>query len=153
MTIVVPITAIQVSKPGFRPGPPSSLAFLSVPLVVDVVLATLVGAAVLYRRNPEAHKRLMVLATICLLPAAAARLPFAFIGQYGALAFFGLADLMLIPCVLYDVTRFKRLHPAYIWGGVALARRLRRRHHGRTSATMSIRTLVRGEYTTTEPSM
>ena len=36
----------------------------------------------------------MLMATIAILPAAVARLPFAFIQQYGPLAFFGLSVLI-----------------------------------------------------------
>ena len=60
----------------------------------------------------------MLLATIVILDAAIARLP-------GVLALglpvaYGLQDLFLIACALYDVATRRRVHPATIWGGLAI---------------------------------
>ncbi|MBZ5547295.1 MAG: hypothetical protein LAO22_04900 [Acidobacteriia bacterium] len=118
MTLIVPITAIEVSKPGFRPGAPSPLSFLSVPMINILVFAILVAAGLYYRRKSDTHKRLMLLATISILPAAMARLPFAFIRANGALAFFGLADVVLLLCIAYDGVVHRRLHPAFACGGL-----------------------------------
>src|SRR5207253_1731970 len=71
--------------PGVNP-----LSFLTIALGDMLVFASLVGAAFYFRRRADTHKRLMLLATIAILAAAVARLPFAFIQQYGPLAFFGL---------------------------------------------------------------
>ena len=35
-------------------------------------------------------------------------------------AFFGLADLVLLACIFYDIVARRRLHPAYLWGGLVL---------------------------------
>jgi len=85
-----------------------------------LVFASLVGAAFYFRRQPDSHKRLMLLATIAILPAAVARLPFAFIQQYGPLAFFGLADLFIVPCLIYDVITRGRPHRATVLGGALI---------------------------------
>src|SRR5262249_10181385 len=82
------------------------------------VFAVLVGAGLLNRRRSPTHKRLMLVATIAILPAAIARIPLDFID--GPLAFFGLADLLLVLCVAYDTIAHRRLHPAYLWGGLLL---------------------------------
>jgi hypothetical protein len=60
----------------------------------------------------------MLLATISILPAATARLPFAFIQQAGPIAFFGLADLFIVACVLYDFAERGRVHHATLWAGL-----------------------------------
>lgn len=62
----------------------------------------------------------MLLATISILPAAVARLPFAFIQQTGPLAFFGLADLFIIPCIIYDIISRGRVHRATVLGGLLI---------------------------------
>ena len=95
----------------------SPLVFLTIPLGDMLVFAILVGAAFYFRRRADVHKRLMLLATIAILPAAVARLPFAFIQQYGALAFFGLSDLFIVPCLIYDCVTRGRPHRATILGG------------------------------------
>ena len=62
----------------------------------------------------------MLLATIAILPAATARLPFAFIQETGPLAFFGLADLFILACLLYDLFTRGRPHRATVWGGLLI---------------------------------
>ncbi len=99
------------------PGSPSPLVFLTIPLGDMLVFAIIVGAAFYYRRRPEAHKRLMLLATIAILPAAVVRLPFAFIQQFGPLAFFGLSDLFIVPILLYDLATRGRPHRATVLAG------------------------------------
>jgi hypothetical protein len=121
MVCVGSLTAISAARRGFGPpGAPPPLVFLVIPLFDMLVFAILVAAAFLYRRQPETHKRLMLVATIALLDAAIGRLPFAFILKNGPLAFFGLADLILLACILYDLVTRRRLHPAYLWGGILL---------------------------------
>src|SRR6266511_4836388 len=79
MIIVGTITAIVRAK-GPSPIPDvNPLSFLTIPLGDMLVFAILVGAAFYFRRRVDAHKRLMLLATIALLPAAVARLPIGFI--------------------------------------------------------------------------
>jgi len=102
------------------PGAPSPLVFLTIPLGDMLVFAILVGAGFYYRRRVDVHKRLMLLATISILPAATARLPFAFIQQVGPLAFFGLADLFILVCLLYDLVARRRLHRATVLGGLVV---------------------------------
>jgi hypothetical protein len=118
MIIIGTMTAIIRAK--VAPPPlegVSALVFLTIPLGDMLVFAILVGAAFYFRRRADVHKRLMLLATIAILPAAVARLPFAFIQQYGPLAFFGLSDLFIVPCIIYDCVTRGRPHRATILGG------------------------------------
>jgi hypothetical protein len=100
------------------PGSPSPLVFLTIPLGDMLVFGLLVGAAIYYRRKLDAHKRLMLLATISVLPAAVARLPFDFIQQVGPLAFFGIPDLFILVILAYDLLTRGRPHRATVWGGL-----------------------------------
>ena len=120
MIVIGTVTAIVRAKgpspvPGVNP-----LSFLTIPLGDMLVFATLVGAAFYFRRRADMHKRLMLLATIAILPAAVARLPFAFIQQYGPLAFFGLSDLFIVPCLIYDIVTRGRPHRATVLGGALI---------------------------------
>src|SRR5216684_1818992 len=88
-----------------------------------VVAASLVFAGfarTYYRRQPQTHKRLMLVATFALLPAAVGRLPLAFIQNGGELVTFGVNDLFLLACIAYDTLAHRRLHPAYLWAGSLL---------------------------------
>ncbi len=102
------------------PGAPSPLAFLTIPLGDMLVFAILVSAGFYFRRQADVHKRLMILATIAILPAATARLPFAFIQEVGPLAFFGLADIFILVCLCYDLITLRRFHRATVLGGLLI---------------------------------
>ncbi|MFN2494007.1 MAG: hypothetical protein ABR501_14115 [Pyrinomonadaceae bacterium] len=118
MVVVGTTTAIIRAKVVEAPvGAISPLVFLTIPLGDMLVFAIIVWAAFYYRRRPEAHKRLMLLATITILPAAVARLPFTFIQQFGPIAFFGLTDLFIVPILVYDVFTRGRPHRATVLGG------------------------------------
>jgi hypothetical protein len=121
MVLVGCATAIIRAKVVEVPvGSPSLLAFLTIPLGDMLVFASLVGAGFYFRRRVDVHKRLMLLATIAILPAATARLPFAFIQQVGPLAFFGLADLFIVACLIYDLATRRRFHRATVLGGLLI---------------------------------
>jgi hypothetical protein len=120
MVVIGTVTAIVRAKgpspvPGVNP-----LSFLTIPLGDMLLFAILVGAAFYFRRRADMHKRLILLATIAILPAAVARLPFAFIQQYGPLAFFGLSDLFIVPCLIYDIVTRGRPHRATVLGGALI---------------------------------
>jgi hypothetical protein len=108
-------TAISAAARGASPGPPA-LQFLVVPFGDMLVFAILIGTALYYRRRLETHKRLMLLAAVNLLTPAIARIPLNFIETGGPLAFFGLTDLCVLACVVYDTIKHRRLHPAFLWG-------------------------------------
>jgi hypothetical protein len=100
------------------PGTTSPLVFLTIPLGDMLVFAILVGAAFYFRRRVDTHKRLMLLATITVLPAAVSRLPFAFIERATTpLMSFGLSDLFIVPLLIYDLVTRGRPHRATVLGG------------------------------------
>ncbi len=120
MIVIGTVTALVRAK-GPSPVPDvNQLSFLTIPLGDILVFAILVSAAFYFRRQADVHKRLMLLATIGILPAAVARWPFAFIQQHGPLAFFGLSDLFIVPCLIYDLLTRGRPHRATVLGGALI---------------------------------
>jgi uncharacterized membrane protein len=118
MILIGVSTAVIRASQGATPLPAiSPLSFLVIPLGDMFVFATLIGAGFYFRRRPDVHKRLMMLATISILAAAIARLPFA-IMQMGPPAFFGLTDLFILACVVYDLVTLKRIHRATALAGL-----------------------------------
>jgi len=117
-------TAINAARhgPSVTSGPPDipPLVFLVIPLGDIFIFTLLVSAGFLWRRKPEIHKRLMLLATLAILPPAVARIPIALGLPLNPLIFFGIPDLIMFGCIGYDLMTRKRLNPAYLWGGVAL---------------------------------
>jgi hypothetical protein len=121
MIVIGTITAIVRAKViNVPPGAPPPLTFLTIPLGDMLMFGILVGSAFYFRRRVDIHKRLMLLATIGILPAAIARLPFDFIQQNGPPAFFGLADLFIVPCLIYDLVTRGRPHRATVIGGALI---------------------------------
>ena len=112
-------TAILRVRGGAAPIPGvSGLAFLAIPLFDMVVFAILAGTGLALRRRMETHKRLMTLATIGLMSAPLARIPWVF--RAGPPAFFGLTDLFIVAMLVYDLATRRRVHPATVWGGLVL---------------------------------
>jgi hypothetical protein len=120
MVVVGTLTAIIRAKQGAAPpGGPPPLVFLAIPLVDMVVFSILVGAGFYFRRRPDIHKRLMLLATISILAAAIARLPFELL-KAGPPAFFGLTDLFIVAVIAYDLITRRRIHRATVLGGLLI---------------------------------
>jgi len=104
---------------GFIGIPVPPLQFLVIPIFDMVLFASFVTVAIVKRRDAQAHKRWMLLATLNLITAAIARWP-GVISIGLPPVFFGLTDLFLVPIVLWDVRSRGRVHPATLWGGLLL---------------------------------
>ncbi len=104
--------------------------------IASISMITLFGGfvfiAILYVSRPEIHKRLMLLATVSMLPPAIARLFFAVSVGIGpglrpglgpprtvesVLAPALVADALILAGVIYDMRTRGRPHPAYLIGG------------------------------------
>lgn len=83
-----------------------------------VLFPALVTWAILARRkDPETHKRLMILASVLPLPAAVDRitwLPTTLPDSPTSIHLFSL--LLLLPVLIYDIWRRRRIHRAYVIG-------------------------------------
>jgi hypothetical protein len=88
---------------------------LAIPLWNIVAFAIVIFAAWKARRRPDAHKRLILLATIGLSDAALGRFPWAQMGiPTAAGAVIGLAALILL-VVAYDIVSLRRVHRSTMW--------------------------------------
>ena len=117
---VVAIASARASRPalGALAGAPP-LFVLVIPLASVVVFTILVGLGLYYRRRAETHKRLMLLATIALLPPALGRIQV--LNAVGPQAFFGITVLFIVVVVAYDYWTRRRVHAVSLWGGLLLA--------------------------------
>jgi hypothetical protein len=118
--MVVAGTSIAVATAARGSAPPgmTPVAFLAIPLFDMVLFAGFVSAALMVRRNKEAHKRLMLLAYVNIITAAIARLPGVL--PLGPPAFFGLSLLFVVAGAIYDVVSRGRVHKVYLWGGAII---------------------------------
>jgi hypothetical protein len=116
MLVTAAPLAIDLARRGVLSSDP--LAFLFIMLVDLVMFAVFAGSGIYFRRRAETHKRLMLLATMSLLPPGISRWPIAIANPgpviMGALAMF------LLAAPVRDRWARRRMHPVSLWGGVAL---------------------------------
>jgi len=118
VVIVGTTVAVMRLRTGISPLPGiPAAAFFAIPFFDMVVFAILVSTAIYLRRRLEAHKRLMTLSMITLLPAPIARMHFLPLPP-GPPTFFALADLFIVAILVYDLITRRKIHPATIWGGL-----------------------------------
>ena len=85
-------------------------AFLIVPLFDIVAFAICFGLAILLRKNPERHRRLMLIATCALTGAAFGRMPL----MHAPLYFYGGVDGLILLGALRDLAVSRRIHTVYM---------------------------------------
>ena len=117
MFVVGTMTAITVARLGHRGIPgvefPDAEGFLLLNLGATALFAVLVGAGWYFRRSPQTHKRLMLMATAgTLVGPGVSRLPFAS-GKPPVIGILVLAFLLAGPA--YDLVTRRRVHVAYVW--------------------------------------
>jgi len=118
MVVFGTLVAIQAVVRGVGPFGMDPRGFLIVPLFALGLFAVFVVAGIRARGDPQRHKRLMLLATIALLPPAIARwvLPMGFAPPVVLIV----ATLFLVPLVVWDLRTRRSLHPVTLWGGLLL---------------------------------
>lgn len=114
MVLTGPAMAIGLARRGEPAGDP--LAFMLIILVDLLFFAIFVGAAIYYRRQAEIHKRLMILATISILPPGVSRWPMA---VRHAAVIPAVVMLFLAATLAFDLWTRRRVHRTTLWGGLA----------------------------------
>jgi hypothetical protein len=101
------------------PGAEAVLGLLSITFTDAFDFAVLVGFAFALRRNPAAHKRLIIIATAGITRAAFNRwhIPILFHQFYAA---YVATYIFLALLVAYDLWSTRRIHRATLWGGAFL---------------------------------
>jgi FtsH-binding integral membrane protein len=103
---------------GFHAVPFDSITFSALPWMVILAFAVLGWAGLKERRDPQRHKRLMLLATIALADAGIARVTL----LHALLPpWMSATALLLIPLVGWDLATLRRLHRTTILGGLLVA--------------------------------
>jgi len=95
----------------------SQLNVLGLELMQMLLFGSLIAAAILLRTRGEFHKRLMAMATLCILPNAIVRLTLlSHIGFLGSNIVILTIWASFVVCVVgIDAYRIGRLHPAFAW--------------------------------------
>ena len=111
------IVAARLGGNHLPPGMPA-IPFLSASLLLLLIFAVLAGTGLAMRRRPSVHKRLMLLATLPLLDAALVR--FISVYTHWSIHASTARNLMVLACIIVDTVRYRRLHPAFVAGGLLL---------------------------------
>jgi len=109
------LVAIYGARRGTAADGMVPLAFMIFPLGQTLLFGGFVGAGLWKRRQPELHRRLILLGTICLLTPAISRL----VDKRSVLASF-LTLGFVVAAMLHDWKSRRRVHPVYIWGGAII---------------------------------
>jgi hypothetical protein len=120
MVVLGVATTLVSRRLRFEAGVTEMLAFMIVPLTDMILFPSFAIPGLLWRKDSAAHKRLVLLATIMLLPAAFGRWIgpwiFAHIGDgifgFAAQSYLG-PDVMIAAAMVYDRMTRGRVHPVY----------------------------------------
>jgi hypothetical protein len=115
MTILGLYVAIAGARRGANADGMVPLAFMIFPFGQTLLFAGFVGLGLWKRRQPEIHRRLILLGTICLLTPAISRM----VDKRSLLAMF-LTLVFVVVAMLHDWKTRRRVHPIYIWGGAII---------------------------------
>jgi hypothetical protein len=88
----------------------TAAADLIVPLWDMLCFTITFGLAIYWRKKPEYHRRLVLVATCVLTAAAFGRLPSHLVGDY----FYAGVDLLILLGVVRDLAVNRRVHPVYL---------------------------------------
>jgi hypothetical protein len=114
---------IMAAAIGHAPPGRNPLQFLSMPIGTTFMFSLFLACALAMRKKREWHKRLMLLATMALLVPAVGRFDTLIMHPLG-LPRRILAVIVTIAFVAWacwdDWRKRRRVHPAYVYGGVAL---------------------------------
>jgi len=120
MTVVTVVLGLRVPRGAFAID--ATLALVSLGSVAQ--FAAFVGAALVCRRKPDAHKRLMFIATTVLITASVGRWPIIRVlggsSAILALAVYAVSDLLVVGMIIHDLVTRRRVHASLVGGGFAL---------------------------------
>jgi hypothetical protein len=115
MIVLGVIAAIDALHRGVKIGPLDPAVSAAIPLIGIVGFTIVIYASWRARRRPDAHKRLILVATMDLVAAAFGRFPWARIGLPPAAgAVTGLGILLLI-LIVYELVSIRRIHRSTMW--------------------------------------
>lgn len=118
-TLAVAYRALRL---GAANDDPTAVSSLLGSWTTMAIFAGLLGAAIHFRKRPEIHKRLIVVATVSILWPAWFRFRHLFpqVPRPEIVFAVVLSDAPIVVAALLDRTRTGRVHPAYLWAGGAL---------------------------------
>lgn len=120
MVVIGPIAAVDQLRRGHAPFGMDPGSFFIIPLTAVLAFGGFVFFAWKLRRNPVAHKRLILLATIALMDAAIGRWPVALLQAHPPLM--GVVELgFVVLMAAFDLLTLRKIHRTTAIGFAVLA--------------------------------
>lgn len=116
---LVTIGAVAHQTAADRGGIPP-LVFMVIPIADLVLFVVYFGLAIVWRKRPADHKRLMLLGALNFLPPAAARFPVQALLDLGPLWIFGVPTVLTIAALVYDTWRNGKVNWTFLVGSIVL---------------------------------
>lgn len=117
-TFVV-VLGFLVSVNGARRGTSAdgldALGFMVFPLGQTLFFAGFTALGIWHRRQPERHRRFILMGSICMMTPAISRM----VDRRSVLAMF-LTLSFVVVAMIHDWRTRRRVHPIYLWGGLLL---------------------------------
>ena len=114
MPVLGVASALRMTRLRAGFGDIDDVAFLILALYDMVAFATLFSLAIVWRKQPETHRRLMFIATCGICVAAVTRLPPGLPGAEGEWAW-AYIDALIALGAVRDFVVQRRVHPVYRW--------------------------------------
>ncbi len=115
MVVLGVIAAIDALHRGVRIGPLEPAVSLAIPLIGIAGFAIVIYASWRARRRPDAHKRLVLIATIGLTGAAFGRFPWDRVGYPPAAGAVTGIGVLLLLVLIYELVTIRRIHRSTMW--------------------------------------
>jgi hypothetical protein len=115
MIVIGVIAALDALNRKVMIGPLDPAVSLAIPLLRITCFTAVIFAAWSARRKPDAHKRLILLATIGLVEAALGRFPWAQLGLAPAQGAVTGLGILVVLVVAYDLLSLHRVHRSTMW--------------------------------------
>ncbi|HEX3570778.1 MAG TPA: hypothetical protein VHU44_08135 [Acidobacteriaceae bacterium] len=115
MVVLGVIAAVDALRRGARIGPLDPSVSFAIPLIGIVGFSIVIYAAWRARRRPDAHKRLILIATIGLVGAAFGRFPWDRIGLPPAAGAMTGDGILLLILLAFELITLRRIHRSTMW--------------------------------------
>jgi hypothetical protein len=115
MVVLGLVVAVDRARQGASADGMAPLAFMIFPFGQTLLFGGFVAVGLWKRRQPELHRRLILLGTICLLTPAISRM----VDKRSVLALF-LTLTFVVVAMIHDWMSRRRVHSVYLWGGAII---------------------------------
>ena len=115
MIVLGVIAAVDALRRGVRIGPLEPSVSFAIPLIGIVAFSIIIFASWRARRRPDAHKRLILIATTGLVGAAFGRFPWDRIGLPPAAGAMTGVGVLLLILLAFEFITLRRIHRSTMW--------------------------------------